>query len=439
MNNRALCTALLAISLGVSGCSYMPSWAGGKEEVKPHLPGDRIAVLPVGEELQPDSALKDIPVIPPSPKENDEFTQHIGNLAVKGNFDNETHTHAGKGNSFDFALIPSPVIGGGMVFSMDAVGNISAHDMNNLGNERWNSVGVADEDETEIRGGGLAYDNGHVYATSGRGVVAAFDASNGKQLWRKNLLISFRSAPRVAGDKLYATTIDNQLFVMNKATGDLSWSQRGIGETAGLMNSVSPAVANEMVVVPYSSGEVYALAIADGKEIWNDSLSLNQHTQASAFFAGIGGDPVIDDSVVFAVSSSGMVSALTMAGGQPIWNRPIGSINTPWLAGDFMYMLTTDNTLICFVKYDGRIRWSTKLASYEDEDKKKKPISWKGPVMVNSNMALVSSNGQLVLVSAVDGKVVATKSIPDEIYTPPVVAGGHMYLVSQDATLYSLQ
>ena len=104
-----------------------------------------------------------------------------------------------------------------------------------------------------------------------------------------------------------------------------------------------------------------------------------------------------------------------------------------------MFLLTEDNTLLCFIKYDGRIRWATKLASYGDEAKKREPISWKGPVLVEGKLAIVSSKGQMLLVNAADGKIAATKEIPEGIYTPPVVAEGRMYLVSQDAVLYELQ
>lgn len=436
---------MLAISLPVSGCSYMPAWMGGRKDDTPKLPGTRIAVLPVNSELQPDESLKDAPVTLPAATMNTDWPQHTGMVtALAGNLgagglDKVTQASAGDGESFDHVLIPRPVVAGGMAFAMDSVGNISAHDAADVSHVRWESKGVAEEDEPHLIGGGLAFDQGRLYATSGGGRVAAFDAATGKELWHKSLRVPFRSAPRVDGGKLFATTIDNQVYALNALNGDILWNARGINETADLMNSVSPAVAGDVVIVPYSSGEIYALSVADGREIWNDSLSPGTRTQASSFFAGIGGDPIIDSGVVFAVSSGGMLSVLAANSGQRLWERPIGAINTPWVAGDYMFLLTTDNTLLCFIKYDGRIRWATKLASFEAEELKRRPISWKGPVMVDGRLAVVSSNGQLVLVNATDGKITATKEIPDDIYTSPVVAGGRMYLVSQDATLYSVQ
>jgi len=446
MNKKYLLAFMLTMPVAISGCSYMPGWMGGAKENKPKLEGQRVDVLPVDLGLQPDESTKDMAITLPAVSSNEEWPQHTGmfnetnsNLAAAGSFDKDTHATAGEGEEFESSLAIRPVVGGGLVFVMDAVGNISAHNATDITNVRWQSTGVATEDEPEIAGGGLAYHSGKLYATSGRGHIVSLDATTGKQVWRKDLRVPLRSAPSIFAGKLYATTIDNQMFALNTADGEVVWNQRGIRETTGLMGTVSPLVAGEILVAPYSSGEIYALGANDGREIWSDSLSSGKRTQASALFAGIGGDPVVDGGVVFAVSSGGTLSAHALSTGQRAWERPVGAVNTPWISGDYLFLLTTDNTLICFVKFDGRIRWSTKLPSFEDEELKRRPISWKGPVLVSGKLAVISSNGQMFLLNATDGKIAGTKSIPEDVYTAPVVAGGRMYVVTQDATLHSLQ
>ena len=444
-NNIRWLSAILASTVMLSGCSYIPSWAGGKSAEKPKEAGERIAVLPAEDNIKSDPALLGKGLVLPAVTKNDEWPAHSGmftadtsNLAG-GGFDHSNSATAGEGIAFENTLLISPVVGGGLVFAMDSTGHISAHKAADVSSVVWQGKGVSVEDDPFILGGGLAYNEGKLYATSGLGLIVVMDAATGKEIWRKSLHVPFRSAPRVAGSKLFATTIDNQLYAINTANGEVAWTQRGISETTGLINTVSPAVAGDMVVVPYSSGEVYVLYAPDGKEVWSESLSGGKRLQASALFAGIGGDPVVDGAVVFTVSSGGSLSVKSLAAGQAVWDVPVGSVNTPWVTGDYIYMLSSENTVLALHKFDGHIRWSTKLASYEDEAKKKDPISWKGPVLVDGKLALVSSNGQLVLVNAIDGKVAATKSIPEGIYTAPVVAGGRMYLMGQNATLYSLQ
>ncbi|MDX1974700.1 MAG: PQQ-binding-like beta-propeller repeat protein [Rickettsiales bacterium] len=443
--NSLIVIGALWLPLALGACSSLPSWLGGeKAPDKPKTEGKREEVLPVLEQLQPDDELKDVALQLPPATENSDWPQHSAglsaaqtNLAIKG-FSEDDSATIGDGEEFSHLLIPRPVVAAGKVFAMDAAGYISAHDAARIDKVLWESKGLAEEDEPELFGGGLAYYDGKLYAVSGRGTVAAFDAGNGKQLWQKTIIVPFRSAPWVAGDKMFAVTIDNQIFAFSTANGDILWSQRGIGETAGLITSSSPLAEGNRLIVPYSSGDIYALTAEDGQEIWHESLATSAQSRSASVFSGVGGDPVIDGRVVIAVSSGGTLTVFNLETGQRVWSRPLSSLNNPWVTGDYLYVLTADNVLVCFVKFNGKIRWSTQLVSFENQKEKKNPIRWSGPVMVGGKLALVGSHGILQLLSATDGTLLEKHKIEEGIVTPPVVAGGRMYLVGPEANLYSL-
>ncbi len=443
MNKRI--ALLFIMSTMLSACSHMPSWMGGSTEEKAKLPGERKVALPVESKLKIDDALKNSPPVLPAETANANWTQGNGMFTAAtanlsgGKFDNKNSAKAGSGNDFSHSLVPNPVISGGVVFVMDAAGVISAHDAADISKVRWKSKVVADKDEHEVIGGGLAVDGAVLYATTGQGQVAAVSVENGAKIWSRDFTSPLRGAPAVSGTKLVIMTIDNQTYGLSSRTGDILWDHRGIDETAAVMNSVSPTIAGDDVLIPYSSGELFALSIADGKELWSDSLMQSKHTQASGLFSGIGGTPVVDNGIAFACGNNGLTTAINMALGQRVWQQQVASLNTPWLAGDDLFLLTTDNVLVDFVKTTGKIRWVSQLDSYENAKEKTKPITWRGPVLVSGRLLLVSSNGKLVSVAAVSGKIMETKSIPGNIITKPVVAGGRLYLVSQDATLYSFQ
>lgn len=444
VDKRAL--LLAAACCLATACDSAPSWLGGKAPDKPRIEGERLTVLPAESLLAADAGLKDIPVsLPPMfdnadwPQAAGMFTAAISNLGLSGSLERKASATIGDGESFEHALVPRPVAGNGKIFAMDAEGRISAHDMNDVTAIYWRSAGVYEKGASDALGGGLAYDGGHLYAASGRGVVAALDAATGAGLWRKELRVPFRSAPRVADGKLFILTMDSQLFALDAATGDVQWTHRGISETTGVMNSVSPAVAAGAVIAPYGSGEIYALATPNGAPLWVESLAPGMRTSGSAVFSGIGGDPMVDGEVVFAVSASGRMAVFALASGQRLWERPIPSINTPWVAGDYLFILTSDHQLACLVKYTGKVRWSVKLPSFEDEEEKKGPIAWRGPVLAGGRLIVAGSHGEMLLVDAATGTVALTKEIPDGIMTAPIVAGGKIFLVGQNATLYSLQ
>ncbi len=436
----------LATMVVLSSCEYVPTWMGGEEKEIARLPGERITVLPIKSDLTADADLASLAVALPPAYANADWPQHTGmlnasngNLALAGALGDDRSASAGDGESFEHTMIPRPVVGGGMVFAMDAVGYVSAHDVADISSVRWKADGVMEEDEPQIFGGGLAYDQGKLYVSSGRGLVVALDAATGKELWRRATTIPFRSAPKVDGGRLYVLSIDSQLYALNTNNGEVLWSHRGINETARIQRSVSPVVAGGGVIVPYASGELYALSVADGQEIWQQSLSATARTQATSIFSGIGGDPVVDGDVVFAISSGGMLSVSGLFNGQKIWDRQVASVSTPWIAGDYLFVLSSENTLICFVKYSGRVRWVSQLPSFENEEDKKRSISWSAPIVAGGNLLLAGSRGEMRIISAADGKLVDTKSIPDEVFGSPVIAGGALYFVTKDARLHSLK
>lgn len=441
-NKNILFLSLLSVSL--TACSGLPSWMGGKSEEKQKIEGERKIALTVEGKLKVDGELKNSKPSLPTPVRNSEWLQHSGQFTAAtaniagSKFSTQSSAEVGGGNDFTHTLVPRPVVVGGMVYAMDAAGIISAHDANDINNIRWTSTAIADEDEDDVIGGGIAAGGNVVYAVTGQGQVAAFSASDGKLIWEKTFDKPFRASPRFAEGRLIIVAIDNHSYALSAKNGEILWDHRGMDETSAVMNNVSPTVSGRDVLVPYSSGELFALSIVDGKELWSDTLQ-KMFSGISESFAGIGGDPVVDGNIVFVAGNNGITAAVNMLSGQRIWQQQLSSINTPWLAGDEIFILSEDNILINMVKYTGKIRWLTKLASYEYPETKESPINWRGAVLSDGKLFVIGSNGEMKVVSALNGDILETKEIPDNIVTAPVIAGGVMYLVGQDATLYSFR
>lgn len=444
LNKRLLpIVSLPALLLG--GCDYVPSWAKFGDDEKPKLEGQRLSVVAADPALAPDSAVAQAAFQLPAMNANTEWPQHTGfftfqtaNLALSGDLSQSQSASAGDGESFAHGLVPRPVVGAGRVYAMDAAGNVSAHAIENLSTVLWRAPAVAQEDEDDALGGGLAYADGVLYAVSGRGAVSAMDAASGAPRWKKLLNVPLRSAPKVGGGKLLVVTLDNQTLALSTADGEVQWLHRGIAESAGLMNIVSPTVAGDVAVVPYSSGQIYVLSMADGHELWTQSLSHGKHTLASGKLAGVGGDPVVDGEVVVSVGAGSGLSVHALATGERVWEKPIGSINTPWLAGDWLFVLNHENVLVALKKYDGQIRWVSPLPRFEDEAKKRDVITWRGPVMAGGKLLLVSSIGQMVVVDAATGNQERMIDIPSGVATAPVVASGVVLFEDKDADLTAL-
>jgi outer membrane protein assembly factor BamB len=462
MKTRIL-IALMAVSL-LTGCAVtdeIGSWfsSAGKKST---LRGVRIPVMSLDENLKPDPTIATTPVVLPAPYRNTEWPQpggYAGNamyhLSAPGRLREVWRESAGKGTDIDSALTSTPVIGGGMIFALDSEAHIYVFRAGN-GQEVWNRR-LAPKNGTDMptlwgllgkpntveppqgMGGGVAYDDGKIFVTSGFGVVICMDAKTGKDIWRKDLGMPIVNAPVVNGGRIFVSTHDNHFYALAEADGRQLWDHQGITESAGILASTSAAVAGEFVVVPYTSGEVYALRVQNGQVAWSDVLSHSGHVTALSEVDDIAGRPVIDRNVVVAVSQSGVMAAINLPSGDRLWSRDIGGVQTPWMAGDYVYVLDSDSRLICLTRKEGKVRWIHQLPQWENPDRKKNLLVWSGPVLVSDKLILTSSDGFAEAISPYTGKLMGRVEIPTGTTIAPVVANDTLYLYTSDAELVALR
>ncbi len=442
-NTSRFLFCLLSTTMLLSACEDLPEWMGGGDD-KPPIQGTRVAVMADVGRAKPDEALAGMAVTVPEAQNNTSWQQQGGSATgANGNFAVSGFTHhdtarVGDGNAWKQYGNISPVVAAGKIFAMDAHGYISAHDASRIDSVSWTSKTLVEADEPDVMGGGLAVDGGQLFVASGYGKVAAFDAATGEELWKTTIGVPLRNAPKVSAGKVFVLSVDNQLFALDAAQGKQLWNHSGINENVGFVTSVAPSVKDNVVLAPYSSGEIHALDAATGQELWSDTLILSRHTTATGGFSGIGGAPVIADDTVYAGDSGGFFAALSLSNGRRVWEQDISTLNSAWVAGDFVYLLSDTNELVCLLKADGRVKWARQLPRFENETKRKNPYVWHGPVLAGGQLLMAGQHGEMLVISPKDGTVASKVEIPDMITDAPVVAGGKLYFITQDARLHTL-
>lgn len=435
-----LCGALLLLS-GCETLNDMTSWMGSDTEKDP-LPGKRLSVLSDLSHLTPDESLASTNISVPAVTQNTDWREGggapaglTGNLALSG-FSHHDDVKIGDHNGWEQPLYPDPIVAGGAVYAMDAKGYITAHSAANISKILWTNKSAVTEDEADLLGGGLAFDSGRIYVTSGRGKLFALDANTGKEIWKQNPGVSLRAAPKALNAKVYAVSVDNQLFAYDASSGTPLWNHRGANESAGFVAAATPAATDTIVIAPYSSGEIHAVDTVGGQDVWSDTLLLARRNSATGVFSGIAGNPLVKDDIVYAGGSSGFFAAIALINGRRMWEQNISTLNTPWIADDFIYVLSNDDELACLLRADGRVKWVKQLPQYGNEKKSKDPLVWRGPVMANGQLLIAGMHGKMLALSPKDGTTFSTVDIPDNISDAPIVAGGKLYFLTQDARLH---
>ncbi len=426
--------ALFSVFL-LAACS---DWMGDEEE--PPLPGERISLRESQKPLLADIELEGEKVVLPAMPVNAAWPQAMGNATgVSGNL---AFTEApslvasvkiGDGNEFASPLIPAPVVAENMIFAMDGRGVISAHALSDPEKIYWTSSLLNEADEEGILlGGGLAWAKGTLFAANDAGMVAGFNANTGGKRWVKELKLPLRSPPRVAGDLVLILTADNQLLALQQGNGELQWSQRGISEVAGALHATPPAVRDGTIIVSYSSGEISGLDLKTGNQLWTDSLAdSGPQSVDSANFNTV--SPVMATGISFAGSSS-LLAAFESEGGRRLWDRTIPTYSAPWLAGNYLFLVTPKGQLAAVRGLDGGLQWVRDLPRNDG-----KKTLWYGPVVAEGRVWVIGENGWLVSYSPQDGQDEKAIEVAEGIRTAPVIADKTMVLIDKTGRMHVLK
>jgi len=451
---------LLTAAVGASGCSTVNrlnpfKGSGGPKEVATE--GQRISIIQSDEVLAPADALKGVDfALPPVATQADwplpggTLEQSVENVTAGANLSIAWRRKIGLGTNRAIHITATPVIAAGRVYTMDAEAGVSAHDAR-TGAEVWRA-NLRPNDNRRDRegfGGGVAFADGKLFVTSGYRFVAAVDAATGKLLWRTRTDEPIHAAPTVTDGRVMAVALDNSLLTFDAATGAPGWSYQALSESSRILAASSPAVSGDTVVASFGSGELIALRVANGNDLWDEALSRASRTSSLSEIRDIPGRPVIYRGDVYAVSHSGVFAATDLRTGQARWTLPVVGITSPLPAGDVVYTVSKTGQVICVSRETGQIYWLTDLnKDYVAKrrggffgiggSKVLKPI-WSSPLLSNNRLLMVGSSGQLVALDAKTGAVEKRLDIGAPALIGPVAAGDTVYVLTDNAELIALR
>ena len=186
----------------------------------------------------------------------------------------------------------------------------------------------------------LAYNSGRVYAVNISGLLRAYDATNGTQLWSRQLGgQAFTSPPTAIGGSVYISGVQT-LYSVSEQDGTVKWSAPFKGG-----DHSSPAVTANAVYVSYACNQAFALSPATGAQIWHhDSSCAGGGGKTSVFYNGrlyvrdnSQGNLALDQGTGIAVAEYQMTQAPAFHGntgfflnGSTLEARDIGSGALKW-------------------------------------------------------------------------------------------------------------
>jgi outer membrane protein assembly factor BamB len=362
----------------------------------------------------------------------------MGHLAAGERLAEAWSANIGAGGGYRRKIMAHPVAAGGIVYVMDSDAIVSAFEIAG-GGRVWRFDTKLDEDDSTNVGGGLAFDQGTLYAVNGLAELVALDAAKGTMRWRSKFGAPTRSAPTVVEGRLFVTTIEDRLLALATDDGRQLWSHQAANPTTSILGRPAPAYADGLVVAGFGSGELATVRAESGNVVWTDTLSVSLGGTSATDLSAVRGLPVVGDGKVYAISLGGLVAAIDLPTGRRLWERSAAGEDSPWAAGVWLFVVTTQQKIAAVNRDDGRVAWVTDLPRWGNPDKQRDPIFWFGPVLAGDRLVVAGTNQQALAISPYTGEVLGQQDLSGSASLGPIIVDGTVFVVTDDGRLLALR
>lgn len=276
--------------------------------------------------------------------------------------------------------------------------------------------------------------NGHVIFSDAAGYTASWTEKAGVWVreWEHYSGAPIVSSPTVIDGVVYLSNVDELVYALDAATGELRWRYQHRLDAARssaleLFGAPAPQVRGDEVYAGFSDGFLVALSRADGSERWTSLVGEGTYPDI------ISAPLPLDDGAVLVAGYTKPLLHFDPKSRSASWRLDVGAAAAPITAGDTLYHPGSDGKLRRIDARTGALQWTWSSGTT-------------GPLLtpeLTAQGVLVASTDSTIFLIDPDTGAERWRLDPGQTLNgfgaPPVVAGDDIYAVSNGGVLYALR
>jgi outer membrane protein assembly factor BamB len=343
--------------------------------------------------------------------------------------------NTGRGTD-DQYLHLAPVVANQRLYVADVHGNVRSIDATN-GHTVWTTklrhintgskLKFWSASETETITAGPGYGENTVLIGTSEGRVIALDAVSGAELWRSRVTSEVLSAPLRHNNIVIARTLDGKIFALDGATGRHLWNHDRTVPNLTLRGTSSPVVFENIVITGSDGGQLAALELQTGRLLWEAPVTVARGATDLERMVDIDSTPAVVNGIIYVATYRGDLVAIQLEQGRELWRRKVSSYAGFSADDDHIYITDEVSHLWALERYSGNSVW------------KQEKLHARGvtaAAVVGDYVVVGDGAGYLHWLNKRTGEFVArTRLGNDPIFVKPVVLGKFLYAYGSDGTL----
>lgn len=254
--------------------------------------------------------------------------------------------------------------------------------------------------------------------------------AGGREIWRKKLSAQGFTAPLVAGGRVFVLAADRSVTAFDGHSGRQIWTQQRPGESLVLrQGGVLLAVGDTLVVG--LSGRLVGLNPSNGAMRWDAPIASPRGTNDIERLVDLVGPVSRDGEVVCARAFQAALGCVDTARGTLLWTKAAyGSVG---VQGDdkHVFGVESDGKLAAWRRTDGERAWVSERLRYR---------SLSAPLVVGRSVAVGDDSGLVHLLSREDGSALTRVATDGSaLVAAPVLAAGALVVVTRSGGIFGFK
>jgi outer membrane protein assembly factor BamB len=315
-----------------------------------------------------------------------------------------------------------PALNGGSVYAAGGTGIVARYDAS--GHEVWYV-------RTHARlSGGVGSNGSLVAVTSADGELLAFDAAQGKALWKVVTNGEVLTAPLVLDDMIVVRVGDNMLVAYNVVDGKQRWVYQRAQSPLALRNHAGLLLSGDLVVAGFPGGKLVAVTAKGGVQRWEASISQPKGSNELERMADIVGEPVARGTSICVAAFQGKVGCVDRDSGTVQWTRDLSSTVGLDADANAVYVTDTNDTVFALDPSNGATLWKQDKLLHR---------SLSRPTAVGNAVLVADAEGYLHTLNRKDGSFVARTRADSSGVAAPMAAlpNNSVAVQARDGTLHA--